>query len=205
MKTSTNKSIAPKIGFALVMLVAVYFVVTNALRYFIFTEEAYGAYYWSRVNWVFPHVLCGVIAILIGPFQFSNKLRTNYLKIHRRIGYTYLIAIFIGGIASFGLAFTSKVNLTYMLGLAFLGVAWFLTSGMAFLCVLRKKILQHKEWMVRSYVVTFAFVFFRLFADILYHYEIAERSDINGLMSWACWAVPLLFAEVIIQYRKTFK
>ena len=43
-----------------------------------------------------------------------------------------------------------------------------------------------------------------LFADILYYYEVAERADINALMSWACWAVPLLFTEAILQYRKTF-
>ena len=79
-----------------------------------------------------------MIALLVGPFQFSNKLRTKYLKTHRSIGYIYLIAIFIGGISSLGLAFTSKVNITYMMGLTFLAVAWFLNSGMAFLCILAR-------------------------------------------------------------------
>jgi hypothetical protein len=48
-------------------------------------------------------------------------------------------------------------------------------------------------------------VFFRLFDDLLGYYEIGENADRLTLMSWACWAVPLLFTEAILQYRKTFK
>ena len=205
MKTAINKKSFQKIGLIVVLLIAIYFIFNDALQYFIFTEESYGAYFWQRVNWVFPHVVCGIIALLIGPFQFSNGLRAKYIKWHRRSGYVYLTAILIGGIASLGLAFTSKVNITYMMGLTFLAVAWFLTSGMALFCILKRKILQHKEWMIRSYVVTFAFVVFRLSSDVLRHYEIVDHPDRGALLSWACWAVPLLFTEVILQYRKTFK
>ena len=59
--------------------------------------------------------------------------------------------------------------------------------------------------MTRSYVVTFGFVFFRLFDDLLTYYQIAEQADRLALLSWASWAVPLLFTEAILQYRKTFK
>lgn len=142
------------------------FIFTNALRYFIFTEEAYGAYFWPRVNWVFPHMVCVIIALLAGPFQFSNRLRAKYLKWHKRSRYLYLIAILFGAIAGIGLSLTSQVNLTYKFGLFFLAIAWLLNSGMALICILKRKIEQYREWMIRSYVVTFAFVFFRLFVDI---------------------------------------
>ena len=38
---------------------------------------------------------------------------------------------------------------------------------MAFVAIRRKNLVQHKQWMVRSYVVTFAFVSFRLASDLL--------------------------------------
>ena len=59
--------------------------------------------------------------------------------------------------------------------------------------------------MIRSYVVTFAFVNFRLIEDGLEYLQIGDNVDRLTLMSWACWSIPLLFTEAILQYRKTFK
>lgn len=158
------------------------FIFTNALRYFIFTEEAYAAYFWPRVNWVFPHLVCVIIALLAGPFQFSNRLRAKYLKWHKRSRYLYLIAILFGAIAGIGLSLTSQVNLTYKFGLFFLAIAWLLNSGMALICILKRKIEQHREWMIRSYVVTFAFVFFRLFADIFTTMKLLKEQTSMALL-----------------------
>lgn len=208
MSTSQSgraKRAGSRIFLTVVFLIAVYFVVKHTLRYFNLTEESYGPYFWPRVNWVFPHVICGVVALLVGPFQFSKKLRAKRLSLHRKLGYVYLISVLIGGIAGYVLAATSSVNLTYEWGLKGLSIAWLLTSGMALFFILKRKTTQHKEWMVRSYVVTFAFVIFRLSYDILKYYEAGSNEDINALMSWASWSFPLLFTEAILQYRKTFK
>src|SRR5277367_6739658 len=49
-----------------------------------------------------PHTLCGVIALLAGPMQFSSRLRQRHLKFHRVLGRIYVISVFIG--ASTGIA-----------------------------------------------------------------------------------------------------
>ncbi len=203
--TKKKKNTYSKAFLGLVLLIAVYFIITEALHYFTLSEESYGTYFWPRVNWVFPHVICGIIAILIGPFQFSTELRTKYTQLHRRSGYVYLLTVLIGAVAGIVLGATSQVNLTYKWGLIFLGVAWLLTSGLAFFFILKRKTTQHKEWMIRSYVVTFAFVNFRLIEDGLEYLQIGDNVDRLTLMSWACWSIPLLFTEAILQYRKTFK
>jgi Predicted membrane protein (DUF2306) len=46
-------------------------------------------------------------------------------------------------------------------GLGGLALAWMLTTGMALIAIRRSLVDQHKEWMIRSYVVTFGFVTFR--------------------------------------------
>src|SRR6202167_313236 len=43
-----------------------------------------------------PHTLCGVIALLAGPIQFSSRLRRRHLKFHRILGRSYVISVFIG-------------------------------------------------------------------------------------------------------------
>src|SRR5271154_2688873 len=38
-----------------------------------------------------PHTLAGVLALLIGPIQFSSRFRQRYLKFHRILGRIYVI------------------------------------------------------------------------------------------------------------------
>jgi hypothetical protein len=64
---------------------------------------------------------------------------------------------------------------------------------------------QHRDWMLRSYTVTFAFVTFRLFDQWLHDWikvpddPVADALDTT--MAWACWAIPLLLSEPLIQLR----
>jgi len=191
-----------KVVWSVIVLSALYFVITRALHFLILTPESYGDYFWPRVNWVVPHVTCGILALLIGPTQFSRAIRSRHLKLHRLGGRVYLLSVLVGGTSGLVLAVTSSVSLAYAWGLGSLSFAWLLTSGMAFISILNRNVDQHKEWMIRSYVVTFAFVIFRLVADALQFFSIGTEGDRLTLMSWACWAIPLLIVEAVLQFRK---
>jgi hypothetical protein len=80
--------------------------------------------------------------------------------------------------------------------------AWIVTTSMAVLAIRRRNVVQHREWMLRSYTVTFAFVTFRLFVDVSSRLHLLSHDDIATIMAWACWAVPLLLVEPLIQLRK---
>lgn len=82
-----------------------------------------------------------------------------------------------------------------------MAVAWSLTTGMAYLAIHRRLIDQHREWMIRSYVVTLAFVFFRLFYELAARIGIGDGNERAKAAAWLCWAVPLLVAEPLIQLR----
>jgi uncharacterized membrane protein YozB (DUF420 family) len=90
----------------------------------------------------------------------------------------------------------------YAAGLFALSMAWLLTSSLAFFAIKRRDFVQHKEWMIRSYVVTFSFVTFRLVTDVLAYFGIGEQMVNYTLMAWAAWALPLLMTEAVIQGRK---
>lgn len=182
-----------------------YYVITRAFPMLIPTEEVYGSYYFPRVFWVFPHIVLGIVATIIGPFQFIPKIRNKYLKTHRQLGRVYIISTVLSGIAGMYMAATSDVNLPYAIGLFMLGVTWVTSSTMAFISIKNKKVDLHKDWMIRSYVITFAFVSFRVVEDILMTLEIGTQVEVLTLMSWACWAIPLFIAEVFIQGSKINK
>jgi len=101
-----------------------------------------------------PHTLCGVIALLAGPMQFSSRLRQRHLKFHRVLGRIYVISVFIG--ASTGLALAA--GRPGMPGTSVQAAAWIVCTTAAVITARNRQIARHRRWMVRSYAVTFTFV-----------------------------------------------
>ncbi|MFT4533840.1 MAG: Mn2+/Fe2+ NRAMP family transporter [Saprospiraceae bacterium] len=54
-----------------------YYVITRAFPMLIPTEEVYGSYYFPRVYWVFPHIVLGIVATIIGPFNLYHTSEIN--------------------------------------------------------------------------------------------------------------------------------
>jgi hypothetical protein len=193
------------VGWAVVLGLVAYFLVKYAFHYFVFTPESYGTYFWPRFSWLLPHVAAGVLAIVIGPLQFWPRMRRDYLQAHRVAGRIYVGLVLVGAAAAVGLASKIEGSPAYSLGLVGLAVAWLTTTSLAFVAIRRKNLLQHQQWMVRSYVVTFAFVTFRLADDVLKAANIQNEDERSKYLAWACWAVPLLITEVAIQGRAVFQ
>ncbi len=101
-----------------------------------------------------PHALCGVIALLAGPMQFSSRLRQRYLKFHRALGRAYVISVFIGAATGIALA----AGRPGMPGTSMQAAAWIICTTAAFITARNRQIIQHRQWMMRSYAVTFTFV-----------------------------------------------
>jgi uncharacterized membrane protein len=197
----------PYLRVAIVILLILFagkFVVNDALPYYRFTKEAFGRYWnlkWSLIG----HISSGIIALAIGPFQFSKTCRNKFMTMHRWLGKIYLTAILMGTISSTYLAWTSaiRVNFSWALGLQGLSFAWIVTASMAYISVRRKRILQHKEWMIRSYVVTFAFVTFRWLNDAQITHQVMTKFEERGpTIIWLSWTIPLLLAEIILSWKK---
>jgi hypothetical protein len=70
---------------------------------------------------------------------------------------------------------------------------------MAYWTVRRGLYEQHRQWMVRSFVVTCGFVTFRLLVQILTNQFKVSPGVAVDVMAWACWSVPLLIAEPFLQ------
>lgn len=182
-------------------LAALWFITRHALPYFNISRDQYGPYFWPRRWELALHVAGGVTALTVGVVQLWLGLTHRTAALHRILGKSYVSAIAIGSIAGFYLALTIHGNPPYASGLFTLNVAWVVTTAMAVLAIRRRNLLQHREWMIRSYAVTFAFVTFRLGVETLTARGMAP-GDAQAIMAWACWAVPLLLLEPLIQLRR---
>jgi hypothetical protein len=101
-----------------------------------------------------PHTLCGVFALLAGPLQFSSRFRQRYLKFHRVLGRIYVVSVFVGSFTGIALA-AGRPGLP---GTSMQAAAWVVCTTAAFLTARNRQIVQHRQWMARSYAVTFTFV-----------------------------------------------
>jgi hypothetical protein len=105
-------------------------------------------------------------------------------------------------VAAYYLALHTDGGWVFGSGLAGLATAWLVTSSLAFLAIKRHLYEQHKEWMVRSYVVTLGFVTFRILFSALEASGVGTLPEQLGVAAWFCWSVPLLVTEAVLQGRR---
>jgi uncharacterized membrane protein len=189
-----------------VLAAALLWFVNSRLHYLTdYSLGSYSDYFWRRRAGLVPHLVGGIVAITVGLAQIWLGLTNRVNTLHHLLGKIYGVAVLVGSLGGFYLALTIPGHLPYSAGLFMLDVAWVLSTGMALYAIRTRRIEQHREWMLRSYIVTFAFVTYRLLSDWLRRWihvpEDPLADDVDTLMAWACWAVPLLLAEPLIQLR----
>jgi len=188
---------------SLAALVATVFFVGVALPYLTLDQKVL-ARYGSRGVWVLVHVAAGAVALLTGPVQLWLGVSQRVMRVHRRLGLAYVTSVGIGSVAAFYLAAHTNLGWVFGVGITGLGIAWVVTTSLAVAAIRRGFIQQHREWMIRSYVVTFGFVTFRAFSSALQAAGVGTQHEQLAASSWFCWAVPLLVVEAVLQGRKIF-
>lgn len=195
-------SLARVAGWIAVLALAALFAWRYALHYFDYDAASYGRFWWARAHWILPHVVAGLVTLFVGPLQFWSALRRRYARLHRWCGRLYLAGVALGAAMAAALVARMPPGLAAATGLAGLALAWVATSAMALVAIRRGALAQHREWMIRSYVVTFAFVTYRALLELLQGAYVGRGADLAGFLSWSCWAVPLLGTELVLQGRK---
>lgn len=185
----------------IVAAIAVLFIAIAALPYFRLDEAQFRTY-WPRRWWLLAHIATGIVALLIGPIQLWLGLTDQHLGLHRRLGIAYVVSVVVSSAAAYYLALNTDLGWLFGAGLAGLATAWLLTTTLALMAIKRQLIEQHKEWTIRSYVVTTGFISFRIIAGVLQAAGVGTLNEQLTVASWSCWAVPLLITEAILQGRK---
>lgn len=185
-----------------IVSIAVGFVIKYVLFYYRHYDAASFDVYWPRRGWLFLHINGGMLALLTGPWQFWTGLRQRNLTIHRWTGRLFLVGVAMGVSGAVGLSATTTYGWAFSVGLMGLASAWLVTTTMAYVTIRKGLVALHKEWMIRAYVVTFAFVTFRILSDYGPTSRLQPENDRSVTISWVCWVVPLAVTEMIFQLRR---
>jgi uncharacterized membrane protein len=165
-----------------------------------------GAPVWQHYQpfkwWLLPHGVAGACALLLGPMQFSDRLRQRLPKLHRVIGRIYVAGALIAApIGAYIQYFEERMGSTRSLTLAtvVLGFLWMTTTSIAFAFILKRKVLQHRQWMTRSYAVAVVFLENRVILGVTGWENVPEIGDI---VVWTTVALSLLVADVVLQIQE---
>lgn len=144
---------------------------------------------------VYLHVFAAAVALLLGPFQFSTRLRSNRPQLHRWMGRLYLgIGVLVGGLSGLYISQFAFGGIVARLGFAALAVCWLYTGWRAFIAIRHRVIAEHRKWMVRNFSLAFAAVMLRLYvpASVLAGADFAVA---YAVIAWLCWVPNLVIAE----------
>jgi uncharacterized membrane protein len=144
---------------------------------------------------IYTHIFASMIALALGPLQFSSRVRAARPALHRWLGRLYLgIGVCVGGLAGLFMAFFAFGGPVSRIGFACLALAWLYSGFRAYRAIRARDVASHRRWMVRNFALTFAAVTLRLWlpASVVagVPFELAYP-----VIAWLCWVPNLLVAE----------
>ena len=173
-------------------------------QYFLHYNAKQFDYYWPHRFRLIAHIGGGTEALTCGTLQLWTGLRMRAMNVHRWIGRVYLVGAAAGILGAFLLAVLSTPR-SFGVALMALATAWILTTAIAWAAIVRGRVEMHSEWMIRSYLVAFAFVTFRISTDLLpgmTKHLGSNTDDASTSVAWLSWVLPLAVYEVILQVRR---
>lgn len=144
---------------------------------------------------IYTHVFASIVALVLGPFQFSTRLRQKNAQRHRWLGRVYLaVGVLVGSLSGLYLSQYAYGGAVTKLGFAALAVAWFYSGLRAYLAIRAGAVDEHRKWMVRNFSLTFAAVTLRLYlpAAMVAGVDFALA---YAIIAWLCWVPNLVFVE----------
>ena len=149
----------------------------------------------------FVHVYSSLLALLAGFTQFSKKLLKQRPKLHRALGYTYVInVLMITGPAGLLMSFYANGGISSRIAFVLLSSLWISTTAIALYKAIKKDFRAHRFFMIRSYALTLSAITLRIWKVLLANYTELPPMDRYRIIAWLGWTLNLLVAELIIYY-----
>jgi uncharacterized membrane protein len=144
-----------------------------------------------------PHTLAGIFALLLGPVNFSSRIRQRHLTLHRVLGRIYVVSVFVGSFTGIALAW-GRPGLP---GTSMQAATWIVCTTAAFLTARNRQIAAHRQWMARSYAVTFTFVSSRVFNLVpAYWSHLGDVLSAVGVIAFTL--ASLLIVDIGLNWRE---
>jgi uncharacterized membrane protein len=198
MRMNFSKKLLTILFWITVLGISFYFYYNDVLKYFIGKLEPRQE---SEKLWLVVHFTGAACILILGPLQFWAYFRNHFWKWHRIAGKFYIAGSIVSAMMVFYLL--SNYPLPGSIpSLGLLAVIWLFKTIAAFWFATKRNFKLHKQFMIRSYVCGFAFVFIRLL-PIINNYAgifnfMKDEEMRSTVYEWICWVYPLMITEFIL-------
>jgi uncharacterized membrane protein len=192
--------VRPKyLAFAFIFLMMAYVLVHNE-SYLWNSHDPIWAHYRDIKWYLLPHGLAAACALLLGPMQFSDRLRARYAMFHRVIGRFYVAGALIGG--PMGAVMQAVEGPAQWTTLSVVDATmWAGSTFIALLFILKGNVTQHRNWMTRSYAIAIVFLGGRFFGGLTRMDQPGHDAMLLAII-WTCLALSVPIADVGIHLQE---
>jgi Predicted membrane protein (DUF2306) len=145
------------------------------------------------------HVFTSMLVLLAGFTQFSNWFHKKYTRLHKKLGYLYVLNILmITGPASLLMGFYANGGLSSRIAFVLLAILWMLFTGIAVYKAIKKDFTAHRIFMIRSFALTLSAITLRIWKVVFAMFTDIPPMDRYRIIAWLGWGLNLLVAEYVI-------
>lgn len=164
--------------------------------------------HYADIKWsLLPHALAAGCALLLGPMQFSDRLRKRFTKLHRVVGRVYVIGALVGApLGVYTQYLDERLGSTrgFTVATAVDATVWMVTTGIAFWFIVRGNVNLHRQWMTRSFAVAIVFLEVRVICGLTGwdQLPLAQSDRITEIVVWSCVGMSLLVGNIAVQWQE---
>lgn len=146
---------------------------------------------------IFPiHMISGALALVMIPLTYGLRRRPT----HRWVGGATALIVLLSGITAYPVAWIAPVTPWSGAGFMAQATCWLILLGLALWSIYRRRVRDHRYYMLLMAATTSGAVFFRLYLALwaIYgdfrHYRLFYSID-----SWIGWTIPLAVAIFLLK------
>jgi uncharacterized membrane protein len=156
-----------------------------------------------HVGLTFIHILPGALFLGLAPFQFSESFRQKHLRLHRRMGTLLVISALIIGVSALVMSFEMNIGGPNETAATTLFAIVFLFSLLkAYRYALQRKIVRHREWMIRTFGVGLGVATTRPIVGMFFAFRRLTPHEFFGIAFWLGFTITFMAAEAWIDYTR---
>ena len=150
----------------------------------------------------FTHVYTSIFLMVFGAIQFSKYIQKKYVKLHKVSGRLYVGILFLlSGPSGLIMSYYANGGLVAQVSFLLLSSFWILFTFLSFYFILKRQVVKHQKFAIRSFALTLSAISLRLFKYLLVLFFEPFPMDAYRIAAWSGWTFNLLLAEIIIYYK----